>query len=166
MNDSFYEQLVARKPRPLDMILRILIILALVLLTFVGFIFFGFLIIPVIFLLGFLVHAFVFPRLKVEYEYALLNHDMQIDIIYNKEKRKSLLSFNLRDAEIIAPQGSAELNSYHAEKEWNFTSRQPSAKVFELYILINQKKCKVLLEPDSRMQEHMKTWMGRKFISE
>lgn len=166
MNDSFYEQLVARKSRPIDMVIRILTILALILLAFVGFIFLGFLIIPVIILLGFLVYAFVLPRLKVEYEYALLNHDMQIDVIYNKEKRKSLLSFNLRDAEIMAPKDSPELTSYHADKVLNFTSLNSSAKIFEMYILINQKKYKLLLEPDLRMQEHMKTWMGRKFISE
>ncbi len=166
MNDSFYEQLVSRKSRPIDLVIRIATILALLLFTFIGFMFLGFLVIPVIILLAFLVSTFLFPRLNVEYEYALLNHDMQIDIIYNKAKRKSLLSFNLRDAEIIAPQDSPALASYHAEKTWNFTSLKPSAKVFKMYISINQKKYALLLEPDSKMQEHMKAWMGTKFISE
>ncbi len=166
MNDSFYEQLVSRKSRPIDLVIRVITILALLLFTFIGFMLLGFFIILVIILLAFLVHVFLFPRLNVEYEYTLLNNDMQIDIIYNKEKRKSLLSFNLRDAEIIAPQDSPALASYHAEKTLNFTSLKPSAKVFKMYITINQKKYVLLLEPDSKMQEHMKTWMGTKFISE
>ena len=39
-------------------------------------------------ILAMLAYYFVFPRLSVEYEYILLNHDLQIDIIYNRAKRK------------------------------------------------------------------------------
>ena len=33
----------------------------------------------------------------------ILNHDLQIDAIYNKSKRKHMLSFDIQSAEIIAP---------------------------------------------------------------
>ena len=46
---------------------------------------------------------FIFPKLNVEYEYMILNHDLQIDAIYNKSKRKHMLSFDIQSAEIIAP---------------------------------------------------------------
>lgn len=36
---------------------------------------------------------FIFPKLNVEYEYMILNHDLQIDAIYNKSKRKQYAQF-------------------------------------------------------------------------
>mgnify|MGYP000659420879 CR=1 FL=1 len=44
---------------------------------------------------------FIFQSFNVEYEYMILNHDLQIDAIYNKSKRKHMLSFDIQSAEIM-----------------------------------------------------------------
>ena len=96
MNDAFYEQLVARKSRPLDTVIRILIIAALALILVFSMMFIGFLGVIITVVLAFLAYYFVFPKLSVEYEYTLLNHDMEVDAIYSKSKRKKLLTFDIQ----------------------------------------------------------------------
>ena len=103
MNDALYEQLVTRKSRPMDLVIRILCIAALVVVLCGGMPFIGSLAVLVTVLLGVLIYYFVFPKLDVEYEYTLLNHDLEIDAIYSKSKRKKLMTLDIQQAEIIAP---------------------------------------------------------------
>ena len=166
MNDAYYEQLVSRKSRLIDWVIRFITILVLVALLVFGFPFFGFFSIPVILILGALAFYFVFPKLNVEFEYTILNHDLQIDIIYNKSKRKNLLSVDIKDAEIMAPKDSSELHSYKTDKVFNYTSGNANAAVYALIIPIKQYKARILLEPNESMLNHMKNWMGTKFHME
>ena len=102
MNDALYELLVTRKPKPYDMVVRILVILLIIAVAIGGMPFIGMTSFLVAVLIALLAYYFIFPRLNVEYEYTLLNHDMQIDVIYNRSKRKSLMNFDIQAAEIIA----------------------------------------------------------------
>lgn len=114
--------------------------------------------------LALLAYYFAFPLLNVEYEYSLLNHDLEIDAIYSKEKRKSKMNLDIQNAEIIAPKGSHRLDSYHPETTCDFSSGNANAKVFAIMIPINQKMTCVYIEPDEKMIEHMKQWMGMKMF--
>lgn len=96
MNDALYEQLVTRKSRPMDLVIRILCIAALVVVLCGGMLFIGSLAALVTILLGVLIYYFVFPKLDVEYEYTLLNHDLEIDAIYSKSKRKKLMTLDIQ----------------------------------------------------------------------
>ena len=149
MNDALCEHIVARKSKPMDFIIRILIIVVIVAVAIVGLPFLGF---------------FAFALLNVEYEYSLLNHDLDIDAIYSKEKRKSKMNLDIQNAEIIAPKGSHRLDSYHPEATCDFSSGNANAKIFAIMIPINQKMTCVYIEPDENMIEHMKQWMGMKMF--
>ena len=48
--------------------------------------FIGFLSFVIAVILAVVAYYFIFPKLNVEYEYIILNHDLQIDAIYNKAK--------------------------------------------------------------------------------
>ena len=122
MNDALYEQLVTRKSRPMDLVIRILCIAALVVVLCGGMLFIGSLAVLVTILLGVLIYYFVFPKLDVEYEYTLLNHDLEIDAIYSKSKRKKLMTLDIQQAEIIAPKNSHRLDSVHADKTKDFSA--------------------------------------------
>lgn len=163
MNDAFYEQLVARKSRPTDMVIRIAIIVLLALILLITFPLLGFLGILITVVLAFLAYYFVFPKLNVEYEYTLLNHDMQVDAIYNKAKRKKLITFDIQQAEIIAPKGSPRLGSSHPEKTIDYSSGDASAKAYAIMIPLDQKNTCIIIEPDQTMLGHIRGWMGSKF---
>lgn len=87
MNDALCEHIVARKSKPMDFIIRILIIVVIVAVAIVGMPFLGFFAFALAAILALLAYYFAFPLLNVEYEYSLLNHDLDIDAIYSKEKK-------------------------------------------------------------------------------
>lgn len=162
MNDAFYEDFVAKKSGFADILKRILLLVGVLFLTillsnFIGvFAFtFGFLgIVLVIFL--------VFPYFKVEYEYSLLNHDLDISTIYNKEKRKKKAEIDLLKAEIIAPTASSRLAHYNPAKTLDFSSGNKDAKTFSIMTSINDSLTNIIIEPDETMLSQMRSWMGSK----
>lgn len=162
MNDALYELIVARRSRPTDLIIRILVILLIIAVALLGMPFLGFFAFILAVLIAVLAYYFIFPRLNVEYEYILLNHDLQIDVIYNRSKRKSLRNFDVQTAEIIAPKGSPRLNSYKPDKIYDYSSGNPSGRVFAIMIPLDQKKACIYIEPDEKMTENIKQWMGMK----
>ena len=87
MNDALCEHIVARKSKPMDFVIRILIIVVIVAIAIGGMPFLGFFAFALAAVLALLAYYFAFPLLNVEYEYSLLNHDLEIDAIYSKEKR-------------------------------------------------------------------------------
>ena len=98
MNDTFYEQIVSRSTGALAMVLRIVIyvfLVVLVLLSLLRVPLAFFIVIP----LAGLSFYYVIPRLSVEYEYALLNSELNIDVIFSKSSRKHILTIDLREAE-------------------------------------------------------------------
>lgn len=162
MNDALYEQLVSCRPKPYDLPVRILIILLIIAVVILGTPFIGFFAFVLAIILAMLAYYLIFPKLSIEYEYILLNHDMQIDVIYSKSKRKHKLNFDIQNAEIIAPRSSHRLDAYRPEKVYDFTSGDPSAKVYGIMIPLEQKNVCINFEPDATMIEHMKQWMGMK----
>lgn len=163
MNDALYEQLVTRKSRPIDLVIRIVSIAFLALVLCGGMLFLGFLAVPITVLLGVLVYYFVFPKLDVEYEYTLLNHDLEIDAIYSKSKRKKLMTLDIQQAEIIAPKNSHHLNSIHPEKTKDFSSGTGNG-TYAIVIPSEQTITCVLIDPDEKMLDHMQQWMGSKMF--
>lgn len=166
MNDAYYEQLVTRKQNGKTALLRTLSILPIVLLILIGFPFLGFFSLMLAVLYGLLAYYFIFPRFNVEYEYNLLNHDLDIAAVYNKSSRKDKLSIDIQHAEIIAPKNSHRLDSYHTSKTYDFSSGDGNAKTYAIIITLNQTLSTVLIDPDAEMLEHMKGWMGMKLVQD
>ena len=139
MNDALYEQLISRRPKAYDLPVRILVILVIVAVALLGMPFVGFLSFVIAVILAVVAYYFIFPKLNVEYEYIILNHDLQIDAIYNKSKRKRLKSLDIQGAEIIAPKGSPRLNSYKPDKIYDYSSGNPNGKPYAIMISLDQK---------------------------
>lgn len=163
MNDALYEQIVARKSRPKDTLIRIAVIVFVAAVMIFTMPILGFLGVIIAVVLACLAYYFVFPKLNVEYEYTLLNHDLQIDAIYSKAKRKKMISFDIQQAEIIAPKGSHRLGSYHPDKTLDFSSQDANAKAYAIMASLDQKNTCIIIEPDATMLNHMRSWMGSKF---
>lgn len=166
MNDALYEQLISRRPKAYDLPVRILVILVIVAVAILGMPFVGFLSFVIAVILAVIAYYFIFPKLSVEYEYIILNHDLQIDAIYNKAKRKRLQSLDIQGAEIIAPKGSPRLNSYRPDKTYDYTSGDPNGKAYAIMMPMDQKNVCICIEPDAQMIDHMSQWMGMKMFKD
>ena len=109
MSDYYTEHLVKQKPTVKTYAIKAALI-AVTVCTFLVMFFipFGFLI-PVIMIF---VDVFMFRRLDLEFEYLYVNGDLDIDKIMAKQSRKRVFSTNVKDIEIMAPVGYAELKPY------------------------------------------------------
>ena len=155
MNDSLYELLVARQNQMATRLLKALIITFVIVLTAIIFVFFP-TFLPVVLLIAALVYFFVFPRFKVEYEYTLLRQDLDIDIIYNKAKRKRAITIDLRDAELIAPASSDRVKNFKPTKTIDYSTQNPVDKPYVIIIPLNKNLTQILVQPDDKLVQHFR----------
>ena len=164
MNDTFYEQLVQKKPTMVNTLIKIAVILAVFAFLFIGIPLiggFGFILAAGV---GFLAYYVIFPKLSVEYEYALANHELEIAAIYSKSSRKELFNFDLReDTVMIVPKGSPKLHNHQDKKVYNLTSGTKEDGVYVI-VLKSPQVC-LCIEPDGKLLGLMKDWAGAKFES-
>lgn len=160
MNDSFIELLVPRKTRAQDILIRCLLIAVTAVVAVMTF---GYPILMVLLVGAIAADYFLLPRLSVEYEYAYVNGELDVDAVYARSSRKHLASYDLRNVECIAPVNSHELDSYDASwKTVDYTSLDPSTKVYAAVLSSNGTRMKVLLELNEEMLSDLKMRNPRK----
>ncbi len=121
MSDLYQEILIKKETTAGKKLLKLGIIAALVLLVLVSMLLSPFILVIAV-VLGFVAWMFLIPRLDVEYEYLYVNGELDIDVIYSKQKRKKVASYDIGELEVIAPANSHALDSYKSEKVRDFTS--------------------------------------------
>lgn len=149
MKDVFKEQLIKKQIKLKDIVTKVIILL----LAFfaAGIMALIFPILSFVFLIVFLFLCYTtISTLRVEYEYVLTNDELDIDIIYNKNKRKNLFSGNIKDIEIMA-----NINDTNHKEKFNtpkITKDFSSGTVNEnTYIFITQYKgerVNIIIEPN------------------
>ena len=83
----------------------------------------------------------------------------------HKEKRKHMLSMNVQDMELLAPEGSFQLQSYRTGKVYDYSSGDPAAT--GRYVLVftrSGETVKVLFEPNRDLVEGFFLLAPRKVI--
>jgi hypothetical protein len=164
MSDSSYvEVLVARKPQPLMVFLKYLLIL-LAVFSFV----LGFLSGSIIFMILFVAFGvgvyFVSLNASIEYEYQYCEREITVDKILNKSKRKRVATFEAERMEMLAPSKSYHLDEYRSKDNYrllDFSSgieQQPDVT----YTMYYDGREKVVFEPTREMVEAVKNIAPRK----
>jgi len=152
MGDVFNEQIVKRKPTPLDLAIKIGLILAVVVIFVVSFTLVDGLGVLITFAAGFGA-VYLMSFRNIEYEYVFTNGELDIDIIYNKSRRKRLFSAHVNDIEIMA---NAENNEHSGafesfEKLLDFSSGQTQPNTYLFMINYGSKRSKVVIEPNEKL---------------
>lgn len=91
-------------------------------------------------LLAVFVTYLVFKYTDIEYEYAFVNGQLDIDCIYQKKKRKPAKSFNFDKLEVMGPVNHQKILAYEKRpniKNFNFTSGFEDRDVY-VAILVGQ----------------------------
>lgn len=102
MGDTFKEQLVPMAMGKNDKAQRTIIWIVAILVSVVLFVVLPVFMGPVLVLVIMWGALFLSNRLKKEHEYALTNSVLDIDVIYNKEKRKRLIEIDLKAVNVMA----------------------------------------------------------------
>ena len=164
MTDEFYEQLILKDNKKRKILVYALIAVIGLGLFIYGPLFFGPGIIPVVLIVVVLVYFLVIKAMNVEYEYSMLNSELQVDVIYNKERRKHLLSVEVGKAEIITLHDDKRLKGYDVEKVIDVSSGRFTENVYSMIVQVNGKLCNVIIEPDEKIKKQIKNWSGSRFV--
>lgn len=112
--------------------------------------------------------VFLVPRLDLEFEYLLVNQELDVDKIFAKSKRKKAAQFHLGEMELFAPLQSGRVARYNGDsrvKVRDYSSGSKGAGVYVMMIRKGNQLWKVLLEPDQQMLEGMlKTYPHKVFV--
>ena len=85
-----------------------------------------------------------------------------IDKIMAKSRRKNMFSMEMTDLEMMAPSGSPELRPYQGLKGTDYSSGMPGADTYELIVVNNGEKKKIIFEPNKTVCEGLKMLAPRK----
>lgn len=163
MNDAVVEVLIKRKATIATYVIWFgLALVALISLFFaiMSSIFWPFVV------LIFMIEYFIYRRTKIEFEYLMVNETIVIDRIINKQKRKRVISFDMRKFDVVAPAGHEELKRYNKMNILNCSSDDRTNKIY-IGILRNQDKTvRLLFEPNAKMLDNMRLLIGKKLFRE
>ena len=157
MSELYTELLVKKDKTPKDSLIKYGLITLTVL-----FVLAGLLINPLILIgavgLGVLDY-FIIPKTDLEYEYLFINGEFDIDMIMSQQKRKRVMSFSLKDADICAPLKSHRMDYYNGNatmKVYDYSSGNDSHKRFAVVTRKDNEACRIILEPDEKLANLMK----------
>ncbi len=163
MGDQYAEVLVKRQMTGLDRLKKGGSILLLVLAAFAGvFIHVRFLLVAVAWGVA---AFFLLPTFDMEFEYLLVERELDIDKIYSKSKRKKAEDLQLDEMELFAPIGSRRMDHYNSDTRLrvkDYSSRADGADVYGMIIRDDKGLCKILLEPDGQMLETLQRYYPNK----
>lgn len=166
MNETCREYLVKKKTTARDTALRALVILLTVLAALTGLFLIPYALLAAL-VLGILSY-FVIQNTDLEYEYTLIEKSLDIDKIMAKTRRKRLKSYDLKDADLIAPVKSHRMDYYNQNsslKTLDYTSGTGEGKVYAIIIKDGNETARVLIEPDDVMAAMMNRAMpGKCFL--
>jgi len=98
-------------------------------------------------------------RQNIEYEYSFTNGDLDIDIIYNKSRRKRLFSSSVKDFEIMAPvQDTAHTHELSGAQETkDYSSGIAGPNTYAFITAYKGKRLKIIIEPNDMMLKAFST---------
>ncbi|MCL1845340.1 MAG: hypothetical protein FWF77_05510 [Defluviitaleaceae bacterium] len=161
--DTFKEQLVKRNKTAKDTAIKICLVILVILLALPALYFLQAFGVLAIFALAFGAH-FVMGFFNIEYEYIFTNGELDIDIIYNKSRRKRALTVDMKQVEVFAHIDDAShahaMNS--AQETRDFSSGTHGPDTYTFLTTHESKKIKVILDPNEKMLKAFSTAISRR----
>lgn len=161
MDDFYTEQLIKKQTSSKDTLKKVGLIAVTVLSVFIAFMIPAGIILPVVLIV---IDVLVIRSLNVEYEYAFVNGDLDIDKIMNKARRKRVFSVDVEQMELLAPVGAVELMPYKKVKTYDYTSGNKNAKVYALVSSDKGEVRQILFEPNETIVEGFFVKAPRKVV--
>ena len=166
MDSVYLEQMVKRERVPMDWVKRIGLVLILLIVNFLVLNFFS-AAFPILLALSAWGGMIVWRRIDKEYEYIYTDGLLDVDCIYHSSTRKSMISLDCREFELIAPASDTRYQSVF-NKSYNKVLDAGRGGIREnTYIAICTREnntLKMLFEPNERMLEAMKHYIPRTLV--
>ena len=162
MELGIIEVIVNRKRNPLMGVAKVLCIVLAVIFMLGGLMFMGTIglwaLIPIAIGVVAMVGAwFASMNSCIDYEYSLVDRELRVAKILNKERRKAIATYDLDKMEILAPIRSHELDSYRNRqdvKECDYSTREASREA-TTYLCFLEGSQKLVLDIDGSEGEKL-----------
>lgn len=153
MEEVFVEFIIKRRTGIKEAMIRTLSVMV----VFFAFLFtlqLGMLGITITILLGYVAYL-AWTYTSIEYEYSFLNGELTVDRIMGQRKRKFVDSFDIKQAEIIAPSFSDEIirRSGSVAKTYDFSSGHKSDRLYSIILNNGKGNVQVVFEPNEKFIE-------------
>ena len=171
----FVEQIVKKEKNKKDSILKVLIILIAVFLCFIttaiNTSMLGYLR-PVIWvMIGYFAYLLI-GNLNIEFEYCVTNEYILIDKIMSQRKRKTLVNMDLKNTEVMK---AVDINNIRGLKQKNVKfiyavgnpdwDDEEECGIYCIQGRVAEKKYILIIQPNEKTLEALKTYLGKKFAS-
>lgn len=124
--------------------------------------------ISLLFLIGVVVFGFIYyvcaQYLEIEYEYIHTNEILDIDMVMQKNGRKSLLSIDLNNVTVLAPLNSPALQPYRNMKGRDFSGGMSREDLYVMVCTVDNERNKLLLKLEPKMLKSLKDFMPTKIM--
>ena len=163
---DYKEYMVKRKKGAAEMLLAFLIYLVALALSFASLVLIKFGGFGLLLSVGFIYAGYkLCASFNREFEYIVTDDFVDVDVIFNASRRKRLITFSMKDAEIIAPVDSPEYKSY-AQKDYKVidaSTRRKDAKVYFAAVEKNGKKLVKIELPEEALL-HLRKYAPSKVV--
>ncbi len=154
MGDVFKEQIVKQKPSSKNFFIKVGVVVLVVLLFFVTTVFIQPLAVILTAAAAFGAY-YLFSFMNLEYEYVFTNGELDIDVIYNKTRRKRMFSGYVKDMEIMAHvDDKMHIGDFSSAQETkNYNSGEVKDNTYAFLYTYKGKKQKIVIEPNEKMMQ-------------
>lgn len=91
---------------------------------------------------------------SVEYEYTVINNNLDIDKILGKKTRKKLVSIDIKNATLIAKVDELDLNKLPSRiKVYDYSALNKALDTYFIDCMADGERCIVIFQPTSSMVE-------------
>ena len=154
MEEVFVERIIKRKLSGSGLMFRILSIF-IVLLSMLTIPYLTMLGITITALLGYVAYL-CWMYTSIEYEYSFLNGELTIDKIMGQRKRKSVDTYDIKKAEVIAPSSSEEIIRRAGNmKKIDYSTGYHSDDLYSVIINNGAGTVQIVFEPGEKMVDAM-----------
>ncbi len=157
MKDKCTEDIIIKERNDINLVLIVLCIISAVLafvLDVINLIWGGFIMSAVF---AYLAFSFA-SKQNVEYEFEMANEMVYISAIYNKQNRKEIMEFNLKEAKVVAPTDSLRLEGMRASgmRTSTFTTGNGERQTYSIIGEFGGISREIIIEPTEKILEHIR----------
>ncbi|MBE6024055.1 MAG: hypothetical protein E7231_12735 [Cellulosilyticum sp.] len=155
MSEVFKEYLIKQKKSSKDVMAQTGLVLGAVILSIIVFIIGGDFIGPVLIVGIIFGTGFLFNKFSREYEYILTNNELDIDVIYNRNTRKRVLTVDMKKIEVMASIKDERHTSAINKQGLKVINASDNKNEEATYAIITDTEksgmCKILITPNSTL---------------
>lgn len=112
----------------------------------------------------FLMYLWCRSNLEVEFDYTLVNMELDIDKVIRGKKRRHLMTLGLKDILVAAPKDSDALDNYYHLPLLDLSSADPDRPCYIIVCVYNGEKRRLKLELTQEMLRAMRLQIGSKVV--